>query len=123
MGNFKFCLIKPWRYTFIGYLCAIVWNISESIDRNLFGKFTPWAFGKITDCKGRIKLIKVEAANITEIGYDKQRKIVYLRFKNGMLYIYRNVPPDEFENLKNAPSLGSYINRKFKNVYPYSRME
>ena len=28
----------------------------------------------------------------------------------------------EFEGLKNAPSVGSYLHRNYKNVYPYERI-
>ena len=39
----------------------------------------------------------------------------------GSTYAYKGVEQHEFENLKTAPSVGSYLNRNFKNVYPYER--
>ncbi|MCG2821287.1 MAG: KTSC domain-containing protein [Candidatus Atribacteria bacterium] len=33
------------------------------------------------------------------------------------------MPIFEFEGLKNAPSIGSYLHRNYKNVYPYERIE
>lgn len=69
------------------------------------------------------EMIKVSSSNVDEIGYDEQNQIVYVRFLNGSLYIYKGVPKHEFEGLKNAPSIGSYLHRNFKNVYPYERIE
>lgn len=65
----------------------------------------------------------VNSSNIQSIGYDEDNSEVYVRFLNNSLYIYKGVPPLEYENFKNAPSLGSYLHRNFKNVYPYERIE
>jgi len=69
------------------------------------------------------EMIPVSSSNINEIGYDNENQEVYVRFNNGGLYIYRNVPETEFEGLRYAPSVGSYIHRNFKNVYPFVRIE
>lgn len=68
-------------------------------------------------------MFRVESSNVAEVGYDENDKTVYVRFLNQSLYIYKGVPESEFENLKNAPSVGSYLHRNFKNVYPYERIE
>ena len=64
----------------------------------------------------------VSSSNIESIGYDEQNQIVYVRFLNGSIYIYKGVPEFEFQNLLEAPSQGSYLHRNFKNVYPYERI-
>lgn len=68
-------------------------------------------------------MMPVSSSNIQSIGYDEPSQIVYVRFLNGSLYIYKGVSPSEFENLREAPSLGSHLHRNFKNVYPYERIE
>ena len=68
-------------------------------------------------------MLPVSSSNIESIGYDNDNEIVYIRFLNGSLYIYKGVPLHEFENLRDAPSLGSYLHRNYKNVYPYERIE
>lgn len=68
------------------------------------------------------EMIPVSSSNIESIGYDKQNEQVYVRFLNGSLYVYKGVPLHEFENLRDAPSLGSYLHRNYKNVYPYERI-
>lgn len=69
------------------------------------------------------EMIPVSSSNIAELGYDKTNQVVYVRFLNGTLYIYKGVPLYEYENLLNAPSIGSYLHRNYKNVYPYERIE
>ncbi len=69
------------------------------------------------------KMIPVASSNIESIGYDEQNEQVYVRFLNGSFYVYKGVPLHEFENLLYAPSLGAYLHRNYKNVYPYERIE
>lgn len=68
-------------------------------------------------------MIPVSSSNISSIGYVEQNQEVYVRYSNGSLYVYKGVPPHEYHSLMSAPSFGSYINRNFKNVYPYERIE
>ena len=63
----------------------------------------------------------VSSSNISAIGYDVETQTVYVQFLNGSTYAYKGVPEHEFENLRTAPSVGSYLNRNYKNVYPYER--
>jgi len=67
-------------------------------------------------------MIPVSSSNISAIGYDNQNEIVHVNFLNGTEYIYKGVPQHDFDGLLNAPSVGSYLNRNFKNVYPYERV-
>ena len=65
----------------------------------------------------------VESSNIECVGYNKDTETVFVRFFNGSLYIYKGVPEYDYDNLENAPSVGSYLHRNYKNVYPYERIE
>ncbi len=64
----------------------------------------------------------VSSSNIDAVGYDAESQTVYVRFLNGSIYAYKGVPEHEFENLRTASSVGSYLNRSYKNVYPYERV-
>lgn len=64
----------------------------------------------------------VSSSNIAAVGYDGENEIVHVQFLNNMEYIYKGVPKHEYEGLLNAPSVGSYLNRNFKNFYPYERI-
>lgn len=63
----------------------------------------------------------VNSSNIVAVGYDPESQSVYVQFLNGTTYRYKGVPEHEFDNLRTASSVGSYLNRNFKNVYPYER--
>ena len=69
------------------------------------------------------KMTPVSSSNVAEVGYNKNKQEVYVRFLNGSLYVYKGVPQPEFEGLRNATSVGSYLHRNYKNVYPYERIE
>ncbi len=65
---------------------------------------------------------QVSSSNVAAVGYDSQNQWVYVQFLDSSLYAYKGVPEHEFENLRTAVSVGSYLNRNFKNVYPYERV-
>ncbi len=70
-----------------------------------------------------IEMIPVNSSNVVSVGYDEANLEVHVRFLNGSLYVYKGVPVHEFENLNTAPSVGSYLHRNYKNIYPYERRE
>ena len=69
-----------------------------------------------------VEMISVSSSNLAAVGYDVENQIVHVQFLNGFEYIYKGVPQHEFDGLLNAPSLGSYLHRNYKNVYPYERI-
>lgn len=69
-----------------------------------------------------VEMIQVRSSNIAKIGYDEQNEIVHVQFLNDTEYIYKGVSQYAFDGLLNAPSIGSYLNRNFKNFYPYERI-
>lgn len=68
-------------------------------------------------------MIPVSSSNIDSVGYDEPNQEVYIRFLNGGMYKYIGVSLNEFENLRDAASVGSYLNRYYKNVYSYEKIE
>ena len=69
-----------------------------------------------------IVLIDVVSSNVEKIGYDPGSQTLRVRFLNGSMYDYKNVPMMEFEQLQNAQSVGSYLNRNIKGNYAYERI-
>jgi hypothetical protein len=65
----------------------------------------------------------VSSSNVAELGYDPDNQVVYVRFLDSRLYVYKGVSQFEYDGLLNAPSIGSYLHRNFKNVYAYERIE
>jgi hypothetical protein len=71
-----------------------------------------------------IDMVHVSSSNVAAIGYDESNQILYVRFLSyNALYVYKGVPAGEFDGLKNAPSIGAYLHRNIKNLYPYERIE
>ena len=70
-----------------------------------------------------VEMIQVTSSNIESIGYDEQNQIAYVRFLNGSEYMYKDVPQSEFDGLLNAPSIGIYFNKNYRDVYPYEKLQ
>jgi len=68
------------------------------------------------------QMTSVSSSNISSIGYDEPNQQLYVQFLNGSIYVYKGVPAHEYQNLMEASSHGSYLNRNFKNVYPYEKI-
>lgn len=69
-----------------------------------------------------LEMIRVASSNIAAVGYDEENEIVHVQFLSHTEYIYKGVPQHEYDGLLNAASVGSYLNRNFKNFYPYERI-
>ncbi len=65
----------------------------------------------------------VSSSCISSVGYDAENQAVFVAFLNGSIYAYKGVPEQEFENLRTAPSVGSYFNRNFSNVFPFEYVD
>lgn len=70
----------------------------------------------------QVEMLHVNSSNINSVGYDTDNQTVHVNFLNGSTYTYQGVPEHEFRNLLTAASVGSYLHRHYKNVYPYSRI-
>jgi hypothetical protein len=70
-----------------------------------------------------IEMYPVGSSNISAVGYDSINETVLIYFLNNTVYAYKGINEIVFEELKTAPSVGSYLNRNFKNVYHYERVE
>ena len=64
----------------------------------------------------------VTSSNISEIGYDEGRRILEVLFHNGNLYQYFDVPPQVYQELMGAGSVGQYLNINIKGRFRYSRV-
>lgn len=64
----------------------------------------------------------VSSTNISEIGYDNDRRIVEVVFKSGTIYQYFDVPEPVYQELRRASSIGQYLNTNIKGQYRYARV-
>lgn len=61
--------------------------------------------------------MKVNSSVISEVDYDKDTSVLTVIFNSGASYDYNGVPEDVYEDLINAPSVGSYFVRNIRNNY------
>lgn len=66
--------------------------------------------------------VSVTSSNVSEIGYDEDRRILEVLFLNGSLYQYFDVPPQVHNELMSAGSIGQYLNSNIKGTYRYARV-
>jgi lysyl-tRNA synthetase class 2 len=59
----------------------------------------------------------VESSVLLSVGYDAERRILKVRFRNGRVYAYLDVPPHVHRQLLAAESLGRYLNEFIKPQY------
>lgn len=67
-----------------------------------------------------MNMIPVRSSNLESVGYDGRN--LYIRFLNGGLYRYINVPKNVYSELLSAPSKGVYLTRFVKGKYPYQKL-
>jgi KTSC domain len=65
----------------------------------------------------RIPRERVESSVICEIGYSKRQHWLELKFVNGGIYRYLDVPPSVYRELLAADSKASYYARYIRNNY------
>lgn len=63
---------------------------------------------------------QVESTNIDKVGYLNED--LYVKFKTGATYRYKNVPKNIYEDFLAAESKGRFMNELKKNKYEYERV-
>ena len=67
-----------------------------------------------------MKMIPVRSSAITAVGYDPVTRQMKIIFKQGRTYDFCGVPPDIYQNLMNAGSLGAYYDRVIRDRFQCS---
>lgn len=67
-----------------------------------------------------MELVNVNSSNLKSIGYENNTLVV--KFNNGGIYWYSNVPQNIYEELLNAPSKGRYLNENIINKYTHCKL-
>lgn len=62
----------------------------------------------------------VSSSNVAAVGYEDSD--LYVKFNNGSEYKYSGVPSSIYEQLLNAPSVGSFLNSNIKGSYNFERI-
>lgn len=69
-----------------------------------------------------MRYIEVDSDILRAVGYDHQRKILEIEFRNGHIYQYTDVPEREYQSLIIAMSKGKYFLQKIDGQYRFVRV-
>jgi len=57
-----------------------------------------------------VQRLPVKSSFIAEIGYDEKTNTLEVLLKSGKVYVYLEFPPEEFQALRDAESIGAHYN-------------
>ncbi len=66
--------------------------------------------------------LPVQSTEIALIGYDAQKLLLEITFRRGGVYRYRGIPPEIYQKLMDAPSIGTYFSENIKEVYEFVKV-
>ncbi len=66
--------------------------------------------------------VPVTSSTVASVGYEQQSATLEVEFLDGAVYQYFDVPEAEFEGLRDAGSVGGYLNTNIKGRYRYARV-
>lgn len=69
-----------------------------------------------------MKHTPVESSSIKSVGYDPDRKELEVDFHGTGRYIYHNVPPQTYERLMAADSIGKHLHKNIKGIHRHSKI-
>jgi hypothetical protein len=70
-----------------------------------------------------VERTKVKSSNIAEVGYDPASQALEVQFKNGGVFQYEGVPPQEVVNLHGAESIGKYLHSNIRPNFKCSKVK
>jgi hypothetical protein len=71
----------------------------------------------------RTVMPKVESSAIERIYYSARRRELFVAFTSGRVYVYFDVPQQEYDDFLAAPSLGPYFNLRIRDRYDYRELK
>lgn len=66
--------------------------------------------------------IPVRSRMLEAVAYNSDWRQLYLRFRSGEVYCYRDVPAEEHQGLLASDSKGEYARSRIFNRYPHQRI-
>jgi hypothetical protein len=65
----------------------------------------------------------VSSSAISSVAYDERSSVLEVEFQSGAIYDYLKVPPNVYRDLLKAPSKGSFVSRRVRDIYPFVRRD
>lgn len=72
--------------------------------------------------EGKIISVDIKSSNISGATYDTEQKILAVRFNNGSIYEYTDVPWELFTKFRLADSQGAFLNANVKTKYQHKKV-
>jgi hypothetical protein len=70
-----------------------------------------------------MRLVPVHSSGVRAVGYEEERRALYVQFIDGDLYEYDEVPASEVIDLFQAKSIGRFVNKRIKPLYRYRKLK
>ena len=112
---------------YIGLLVLVVWDstgtsgrntkLSRNIRRRTHIPNKSKSLDKRRSCIKLKNEVILNSSFIAAAVYDNRN--LHLRFMDGRVYIYQNVPQLVYEELLKSRSKGTYFHKNINNIYPY----
>lgn len=64
----------------------------------------------------------VKSSNIAAVGYDPERHVLRVQFKNASAYEYHGVDAETHQALLHAPSVGTFFHTHVRDHYAHKRL-
>ena len=64
------------------------------------------------------QMTRIRSASVAAVGYDEGRHELTVTFVGGDTYVYAMVPPSVYRMLREAESVGRFVNQTIKPTYP-----
>ena len=71
------------------------------------------------------RAVAVNSTAVAEVAFDEKRGVMVVKFHNGRVYEYKNVPQSLYEQVIHAQSVGKFINEvivKNPTAYPFKEL-
>lgn len=69
-----------------------------------------------------VNWVPVKSRMLAAVAYNDDWRQLYLRFRSGDIYCYREVPAEEYQGLLGADSKGEHARSQIFDRYPYHRI-
>ncbi len=72
----------------------------------------------------KVKTYEINSSNLSRAGYDEKTKSLIVRFKNGSIYHYSNVPKEYYNGIFQDSSPGNFFRENIaKGGYKYKKIK
>ncbi len=66
--------------------------------------------------------IPVKSSNVESVGYDPETQVLEAKFKHGGTYSYQGVPPQKYQALMAAQSIGKHLHQYIKGAHAHAKV-